>query len=499
MTKDNTVHPTAEEANKPENQANTIVYFLDYIDKMNHYGELDTKINLIVRNNIAKGLVKNPNLQVSHLERLLTPLPDKLKYDLLKDVLAREDRRDFIHTIFSFINSSEEDFSVYWLGKMILFDKVFDDYHCRALDALSSLKFRKTYHMKHKECLPGPCLSYLFFIQSMLNNAVSADEANWWLEEYRQLEELFVQQHLKSMGNTQDSKMADTYRKRAWIENYLQLAGNHNLPYDYLKQFQTYVEENGEEYQRVAIWGKMASNPGITAREYRTFFEKKKLIKEKSLVNNLLAALASNPEHYHIYYDDFIKYLEIKPTNNRHAIFEALARNPGMSDEELNQLLDILVSIDYNLKTRHLNYLLIQMSLMLSIFFERKSLKEEHHEKIRIITRRFLDRINDDTMITWGYINRLEDFSLHGILSRVRLNREFIDYLFTFSLNKYNGGMFLSGLLPNPDLSPEDYDRIVAIIEKQYVGKEAELLTTQKDPFWIEKVYTLWPASKYVC
>lgn len=489
---------TPSKTNGLEKQTYTIDYFLDFIQKLNSNDQPGKNINWIVRNNIAKSLVNNPNLTVLHLKRLLALLPPQWHRDILKDVLARDDRRHFIDIVFDYIDNSKESLAVYLLCKSILFDKELSDYHRRALDMLLTLKSWRTYNVKIQEFLPGPCISYRFFIRDMLSNAGSVEEANRWLDEYSQVEELFVQGNTKASGGKPDPQGEDRYRKRERITNYLNLAGNKSLPYDYLKGFQAYVDETGEEYQKVAYLGALASHPGITAEEYKNIFEKRKLIKEKNLVNSLLALIASNPKHYNVYYNHLLKYIDLKPTSGRHSVLSALARNPGVGDKELNQLLDILLSVEYDLSTKSLNYLLRQIHLILFAFMDRKDLTGEHHEKIRQVVIRYLDTIDGDAKMGYGYMARIEDFSLPEILSRIRLNGEFVDYLFSFASRKPNGGVFLSGLLPNPGLTPEHYSRIVDAIEKQYVGKEAELLVSQRGPFWIEKVYGLWPASRYV-
>lgn len=490
----------------------TIEYFLEFTEKL-AAGKQEGTISWIVRDNIGKALAANPNLKAEHLVRLGALLPEFSRREVLKAVLEREDRKAFVDLVLSAIEVAEDTFTVYMLGRTILFDSALKEYHLRALRALENLKDRRTYNLDLQRHLSGPCISYLFFIRDMLGHAETVEEAERWLDECLRLEDdLILSDEEVSPCRESDPGKRAAHRKRKVdqyrLEMYQSLAGNWNLPYDYLRKLYAYADTIDDELFRVSFWGRFLGNPNIPLEECRELFEvKKSQLRDKKLIANLLMPIAKNPVHGRAYFDYILKYVQKKP-EARFGYWDALVQNPGLADSERKMTADLICGRKYDPQAKDYRGRdgLQSLGWFLVTLLDRRDLDETHHEQIRGHVVRFLESIDSSEFYqshSWVVRSHLlrdyiDLFHVKHILPKVRLNQAFTDYLLEYAAGRDNGGWLLAGLLPNPTLTEEAYERVVRILENQYVGREDRLLISQRSTFTAEDVYRLWPASRYV-
>lgn len=482
----------------------TIDYFLD-LARNSRAGQKDGNIKWIVCGNVSKALARNPNLMPAQLEMLLAPNIECDRREILQIILSREDKQAFMDPVFSVMESSDDNLTVQRIGTTILSASDLSDHHPRAMKSLMGLKDRRDYHHGLKEYLQSPCISYRFFIEYMLRNAASVDEAERWLGEYLQFEELDLRNEQKVRG-TQDPVAWEKYveRDRAEAEDRASryLASNPHLPSHYLKKFYAYADSIEDESARTSLWGILLANPNIPAGDYQEIFETKRhQLRDKGQIVGLIASLGRNPNHYRLYFDFILEYVEKKPTDTKYKVLNSLMDNPRLSSEELDQVIDVLCRRKYDLDFNFFSSVLGHVGWSIVTLLKRKDLTGGHQEKIRNLVVRILDMVKDsDRYLGKDLFNEKLITGSHFLLifSLVRLDDEFVKYLSGFVVNKGNSGVFLSGLLPNPDLKKGQFDWIVAILEEQYVGREDRFLITQRSTFFAEKMYGYWPASSFV-
>ena len=464
----------------------------------------------IASNNIAKGLAVNPHFSVSDFNHPDLRIKEFNYNDLFPILLGRRDKKLFIGMILDVLATTSDTILIEVTGTQILSDDELSHYHARAMELLRDLKNKQSFNWNLKEYLAGPCHSYYSFIQYMLRNARSVEEAERWINEYDGLEKINIHSYLQAMGELNKPECGEKYRKLERERINKCLAGNPFLPFAYLRQLYPYADSIEDELARISFWCSFGSNPGIPLEDYRMIFEKKmhENIRNKQYAAQLMRSLAANPTHFRIHFDDFIRYIRKKPARGRIPLLSVLMENRSITGPEITRLLDIITTTPYCLDTKNLTVFLRQWGWMLySSCLGRSDLTEDHHAKIRGEVIRILDLIGGEEYYTKYPFKKREfieqdsmrDFHILIILGKVRLTGPFVRYLFTYAEPKVNGGLLLSGLLPNPDLSPEDYTAIVKILETQYVGKESELFKTQCQLLYAEVVYKFWAASPYVC
>ena len=221
----------------------------------------------------------------------------------------------------------------------------------------------------------------------------------------------------------------------------------------------------------------------------------------------LTISLSKNPVYIRKYFDYFVKYTKKKPATGRTSPLSVLISNPVLGEPEINQLFAIIAATDYGVETKNLNPFLRRWEWMLyDACLSRPDLTEEHHAIIRREVARILDLFESEEYYRKYKLGKqefihqeiTEEYIIPLILSKVRLDDQFVRYLFEHAGKKENGGVLFSGLLPNPELSKGDYDRNVKVLRKQYVGKEHVLFRKQGQPLYAERVYGFWAASPYV-
>jgi hypothetical protein len=486
---------------------NSLPYTFDYFIEMAKQQKASYRqenVNLIIWGDISKALASNPNLTVSRLARLLAFNDEHDRIEIIKMVLARTDKKQFMDLVFSVIESTEANFAVYVLSTAILSDLELRDYHQRAIYSLTHLKERRDYNSRLNDFLPGPCLSYNFFIMFMLKSAGSAEEVDRWLAEYGQCEALFQRHHEQVFSQGLKDSSAREKLKKEWRERerrsiYRNLAENPNLPAACFKKIYAYVDTIDDETSRVAYWCKLLSNPGIPPEDYREIFEtKRRNLRNKAHVLSLFGAIARNPEHFRLYYDYIFEYINKKPTDAKNGIVVGLLANPELDTKELGRVMDFIAGKEYSANFNAFDPTPVRVGSIFLTLAKRRDLTEEHQAQFRKLIRRFLAMA--ESYGSFEYVDRsmIDKMFILQALSSVKPDQEFVDFLSGFAVKKPNGGMYLSGLLPNPWLTEEWYARIVNVLEEQYVGQSDRFLISQRSTFFPDKVYALWPASKFV-